>query len=71
MASDEKTDLAAGGLGEPECPLMHERVLDVEVVGVVEDGHELIGGRSNDGSSVLVGHGVAILCDGGHDGVGG
>lgn len=29
--------LAAGRLGEPEGPLVHERVLHVEVLGVVED----------------------------------
>ena len=29
--------LAARGLGEPERPCVHERVLDVEVLGVVED----------------------------------
>lgn len=43
--------LAARGLGEPERPCVHERVLDVEVLWVVEDGADLalasgvVGGR--------------------------
>lgn len=34
----QATHLAARGLGEPQSPCVHERVLDVEVLGVVEDG---------------------------------
>lgn len=33
--------LAARGLGEPQCPCVHERVLDVEVLGVMEDSADL------------------------------
>ena len=33
--------LAARGLGEPERPCVHERVLDVEVLGIMEDGADL------------------------------
>lgn len=35
--------LAAGGLGEPKSPVVLERVLHVEVIFVVEDGHEAVG----------------------------
>lgn len=35
--------LAGGRLGEPEGPLVHKRVLDVEVLGVVENGDRLVG----------------------------
>ena len=34
----ESTHPAAGGLGEPEGPMVHQRMLDIEVVLVVEDG---------------------------------
>lgn len=37
-----QTCLSTWWLGEPECPLVHERVLDVEVVLIVEDGDLLI-----------------------------
>lgn len=57
--------LSAGGLGEPESPLVHERVLNIEVLGVVEDC-DLVR-RGGDRSDVLVGHGVTIL-HGGHCG---
>ncbi len=33
-----QTCLATRGLGEPQRPLVHERVLNVEVVLVMEDG---------------------------------
>jgi hypothetical protein len=33
-----RTHLARWWLGEPQCPLVQERVLDVEVLRVVEDG---------------------------------
>lgn len=36
------TYLAARGLGEPQRPLVLKRVLDIEVVLVVEDGDELL-----------------------------
>lgn len=32
------TYFAARGLGEPQRPCVHERVLDIEVLGIVEDG---------------------------------
>jgi hypothetical protein len=35
------TYLAARGLGEPQGPCVHQRVLDVEVLGVVEDGADV------------------------------
>lgn len=39
------TNLAGGGFGEPQSPVVGQRVLDVEVVFVVEHGHGLgIGG---------------------------
>lgn len=47
---------------------MHERVLDVEVLGVVENGDRLIGGGNDRGRGVLIGHSVTILCDGRHGG---
>lgn len=52
--------LSTGGLGEPQSPLVHERVLHVEVLGVMEDG-DLVrrGGDRRDG--ILVRHGVTIL----------
>lgn len=34
----ERTNLATRGLGEPERPLVLKRVLDIEVLLVVEDG---------------------------------
>lgn len=34
----KNTHLLARGLGEPEGPLVHERVLDIEVVWVMENG---------------------------------
>ena len=35
------TDLAAGGLGEPQGPLVLKRVLDIEVILIVKDGNVL------------------------------
>jgi hypothetical protein len=34
--------LSTGWLGEPQRPLVHERVLDVEVVLIVKDGDLLV-----------------------------
>ena len=34
--------LPARRLGEPQCPLIHQRVLDVEVFGVVKDSDLLV-----------------------------
>ena len=34
--------LAAGWLGKPESPLVHERVFDIEVFRVVEDSDNLV-----------------------------
>lgn len=48
---------------------MHERVLDVEVLGIVENGNRLIGGGSDRGGGILIGHSVTILCDSRHDGL--
>lgn len=45
---ESSTNLSARGLGEPEGPLVHQRVLDVEVVGRVEDGELLDGVRVGD-----------------------
>ena len=39
-----RTDLATGGLGEPQSPFVLERVLDIKVVLVVEDGDKLVVG---------------------------
>ena len=62
--------LATGGLGEPQGPLVHEGVLHIEVLGVVEDGHDLIGRRGGR-SGILIGHGRrAILGDGSHSEMG-
>lgn len=58
------THLSAGGLGEPQSPLVHERVLHIEVLGVVEDGDSLVGG----GRGVLISHRVTILCHSRHCG---
>lgn len=48
--------LATGRLGEPESPFVHQRVLDGEVLGVMEDGNIavrlLVGGHT--GGGVLV-----------------
>jgi hypothetical protein len=38
------TYLATRRLGEPESPCVQQRVLDVEVIGVVEHGADLIVG---------------------------
>ena len=38
------TDLAAGGLGEPQGPLVLKRVLDIEVILVVKDSDILVVG---------------------------
>lgn len=64
-----ETYLSGGRLGEPESPLVHERVLDVEVLGVVENGDRLVGRGSDRGRCVLIGHGVTILCDSRHGGL--
>ena len=40
--------LATGRLGEPQGPLVHERVLDIEIFRVVEDGDQLIARWSSD-----------------------
>ena len=37
LAPDTRTDLAAGRLGEPEGPVVHQRVLDIEVILVMEN----------------------------------
>ena len=37
-----RTYLAAGRLGKPEGPVVLKRMLDIEVVLVVEDGNELV-----------------------------
>lgn len=44
--------LAAGRLGEPQCPPVGKRVLDVEVVLVMEDGLDLRG-RLNAGRGLV------------------
>jgi hypothetical protein len=56
------TDLAGRRLGEPQGPLMEERVLDVEVLRVVEDGDRPagVGGGVAGGGTVGGGAGVAI-----------
>lgn len=46
--------LAAGGLGEPQRPLVLEGVLDVEVVLVMEDGDGLAAVGGGSGSGVLL-----------------
>lgn len=47
--------LAAGGLGEPEGPLVHERVLDGKVAWVIEHGDHVAAGRSSRrGGGVLI-----------------
>jgi hypothetical protein len=53
------TYLAARGLGEPQRPLVLKRVLDIEVVLVVEDGDELL---------VHVGGGNLVVVTIGRDG---
>lgn len=42
MPEADSPYLAARGLGEPKSPLVLERVLDVEVVLVVEDGDGIV-----------------------------
>lgn len=56
------TNLARGRLGEPQGPVVCQRVLDVEVILVVEDGDGLAGGR---GSGIGGGGGV-VAALGGH-----
>ena len=59
--------LAAGGLGEPQGPFVHKRVLHVEVLGVVENGDGIASLIIGDRSGVLIGHSRStILCDGSH-----
>lgn len=41
---------------------MHKRVLDIEFIGIIEDGDKLVIFRG----SVLGGHSVAVLCDFSH-----
>ena len=45
--------LSAWGLGEPESPSVGERVLDVEVVGIVEDSDDVA--RAGGGSRIRSG----------------
>lgn len=52
--------LSTGGLGEPQSPLVHERVLHGEVLGVMEDGDLVRRGGDRRGG-ILVRHGVTIL----------
>lgn len=70
---DSSTHLSAGGFGEPQGPFVHQRMLDVEVVGVMENGNVIpkLGlGNSSLRSSILIIRGIlgadAILCCGGH-----
>ena len=59
--------LATGGLGEPQSPFVHKRVLHVEVIGVVEDSNGITSLSLGDRSGVLVGHSRStIFCDGSH-----
>lgn len=71
--------LSSGGLGEPQSPLVHQRVLDVEVVFVMEDCDlvalslvaawllVLVGGAATggdgDGREVDLGGGIRIAID--------
>jgi len=68
--------LSTWGLGEPEGPGVSERVLDVEVLGVVEDGDDVArvgcGSRVRGGITTLGRDGNGVerdgrLCDVGHD----
>jgi len=68
--------LSTWGLGEPEGPGVSERVLDVEVLGVVEDGDDVArvgcGSRVRGGITALGRDGDGVerdgrLCDVGHD----
>lgn len=63
---ESTTDLAGRGLGEPEGPVVCQRMLDVEVILVVEDSDGLAGGR---GGGVSGGGGVVAAL--GRDGDGG
>lgn len=58
--------LSARGLGEPEGPFVHQRVLHVEVLGVVEDGDRLSGLNLLDRRRVLIGDSRGTILDGGH-----
>ena len=70
--------LATGRLGKPKSPLVHQRVLDVEVLRVVEhsDGVSvrlrllgdflLFGGHGAGGGVLVVHRRGAVFCNGGH-----
>lgn len=64
------THLLARRLGEPERPLMHEWVLDGEVVWVMEDGDISILFTIYLLSAILIGNRLllllSVLCCGGH-----
>lgn len=60
------TNLARRGLGEPEGPVVCQRVLDIEVILVVEDGDGLAGGGRGG-----IGGGRGVVAALGRDGDGG
>lgn len=64
--------LATGGLGEPQSPFVHKRVLHVEVIGVVEDSDGITSLSLGDRSRVLIGNSRStVFCDSSHDECGG
>lgn len=66
MCPESITHLATGGLGEPQGPFVHKRMLHVEVIGVVENGNGITLSLG-DGGGVLIGHSRStILSNGGH-----
>lgn len=70
--------LATGRLGKPKSPLVHQRVLDVEVLRVMEHGDGvsvrlrllgdflLFGGHGAGGGVLVVHRRRAVFCNGGH-----
>ena len=64
MNTTSTTYLATWGLGEPQGPCVHERVLDVEVLGVVENSDNVTILRSG---FLVDGRGSAVLGCGRHD----
>lgn len=60
--------LATGGLGEPQSPFVHKRVLHVEVIGVVEDSDGITSLSFSDRNRVLISNSRStVFCDGSHD----
>ena len=76
MSEIKKSNLSARRLGEPQRPVVGEWVLDVKVVGIVEDGDDLLGASIGGGGVAVLINGNGVQRDGrlwhlfdfGHDG---